>query len=128
MLPPVIEVVTMFVEDLAATRRFYQEVFDPAVLFEDEACAVLQFAGMAVNLLRVENAPELVTPKSVGSPMGGPRVMFTINVEDCRAAHAELVAKGVAFLNGPIDRSWGRRTAAFADPSGNVWEIAQEIR
>jgi uncharacterized glyoxalase superfamily protein PhnB len=31
----------------------------------------------------------------------------------------------VALLNGPIDRPWGRRTAAFADPAGNVWEIAQ---
>jgi uncharacterized glyoxalase superfamily protein PhnB len=54
--------------------------------------------------------------------------MFTVKVEDCNKAHAELVAKGIAFLNGPIDRPWGRRTAAFADPSGHVWEIAQEIR
>jgi len=35
------------------------------------------------------------------------------------------VAHGVTLLNGPVDRPWGRRTAAFADPSGNVWEVAQ---
>lgn len=128
MLPTAIEVVTVFVEDLGRARRFYQEVFAPVVLFEDEAGVVLQFAGMAVNILRIEDAPELVTPKQVGKPQDGPRVMFTVKVEDCRTAHAELVAKGVEFLNGPIDRPWGRRTAAFADPSGNVWEIAQEIR
>lgn len=128
MLPTAIEVVTLFVDDLDSARTFYREVFAPEVLFEDEAGAVLRFAGMAVNLLRIEEAPELVTPRPVGADQDGPRVMFTVKVEDCRAAYAELAAKGVAFLNGPIERPWGRRTAAFADPSGNVWEIAEEIR
>ena len=127
MLPAAIEVVTLFVDDLGSTRKFYEDVFAPDVLFEDEAGVVLRFAGMAVNLLRIENAPELVARKTVGTPKDGPRVMFTVKVEDCRKAHAELVAKGVAFLNGPIDRPWGRCTAAFADPSGNVWEIAEEL-
>lgn len=127
MLPAAIEVVTLFVDDLGSARKFYEDVFAPDVLFEDKAGAVLRFAGMAVNILRIENAPELVAPKTVGTPKDGPRVMFTAKVEDCRKAHAELVAKGVAFLNGPIDRPWGRRTAAFADPSGNVWEIAEEL-
>jgi uncharacterized glyoxalase superfamily protein PhnB len=31
------------------------------------------------------------------------------------------------LLNGPIDRPWGRRTAAFADPAGHLWEVAQEL-
>jgi uncharacterized glyoxalase superfamily protein PhnB len=42
-------------------------------------------------------------------------------------ACSRLRAIGVELLNGPIDRPWGRRTAAFADPSGHVWEIAQLI-
>ena len=35
-------------------------------------------------------------------------------------------ARGVELLNGPLDREWGVRTAAFADPDGHVWEVAQE--
>ncbi len=31
---------------------------------------------------------------------------------------------GVKLLNGPVDRPWGPRTATFADPAGNIWEIA----
>jgi uncharacterized glyoxalase superfamily protein PhnB len=31
----------------------------------------------------------------------------------------------VKLLNGPMDRPWGIRTAAFADPAGHVWEIAK---
>ncbi|HEY8944741.1 MAG TPA: VOC family protein [Polyangiaceae bacterium] len=127
MIPAAIEVVTLFVDDLDASRRFYEDVFAPDVLFEDEAGVVLAFAGMAVNLLRIDAAPELVTPRQVGTRDDGPRFMLTVKVADCRAAHDELVAKGVGFLNGPADRPWGRRTAAFADPSGVVWEIAQEI-
>lgn len=127
MLPAAIEVLTLFVEDLPATRTFYQSVFAPEVLFEDEAGAVLKFSGMAVNLLQASAAPELVVPTPIGSPQAGPRMLLTINVKSCDAACADLAAKGIALLNGPIDRPWGRRTAAFADPAGNVWEVAEEI-
>jgi catechol 2,3-dioxygenase-like lactoylglutathione lyase family enzyme len=127
MLPAAIEVVTLFVEDLPATRAFYQSVFAPEVLFEDEAGAVLKFSGIAVNLLQASAARELVTPTPIGSPQAGPRMLLTINVKSCDAACADLASKGIALLNGPIDRPWGRRTASFADPAGNVWEVAEEL-
>jgi uncharacterized glyoxalase superfamily protein PhnB len=38
---------------------------------------------------------------------------------------ADLTSRGVKLLNGPMDRPWGIRTAAFADPAGHVWEIAR---
>ena len=38
---------------------------------------------------------------------------------------AELAGRGVKFLNGPMDRPWGIRTACFADPAGHIWEIAK---
>jgi uncharacterized glyoxalase superfamily protein PhnB len=53
--------------------------------------------------------------------------MLTILVEDVDAIFRQLSGRGVAFLNGPVDREWGRRTAAFADPSGNLWEIAHKL-
>ena len=59
--------------------------------------------------------------------MPGARVLLTIKVADVDAVCATLQARGVTLLNGPIDRPWGRRTAAFADPSGHVWEVAQEL-
>ena len=40
---------------------------------------------------------------------------------------AELDARGVALLNGPMNREWGVRTASFTDPAGNIWEIAQQL-
>jgi catechol 2,3-dioxygenase-like lactoylglutathione lyase family enzyme len=35
--------------------------------------------------------------------------------------------RGVDLLNGPMNREWGVRTAAFTDPDGHIWEIAQEL-
>ena len=52
-------------------------------------------------------------------------MQFTIGVDDVDAMCAELAKRGVELLNGPIDRPWGVRTAAFRDPAGHVWEIAK---
>jgi catechol 2,3-dioxygenase-like lactoylglutathione lyase family enzyme len=62
------------------------------------------------------------------APAGaGSRLQLTIGVEDTDAACAELATQGVELLNGPVDRPWGVRTAAFADPDGHVWEVAGKI-
>ena len=53
--------------------------------------------------------------------------VMTIEVSDVDEVCEDLSRRGVELLNGPIDRSWGRRTASFVDPAGHVWEIAQSI-
>ena len=52
-------------------------------------------------------------------------MVFTIQVDDVDAMCAELTARGVVLLNGPMDRPWGIRTASFRDPGGHIWEIAR---
>ncbi|MFK4811141.1 VOC family protein [Devosia sp. ZW T5_3] len=122
-----IEVVTLFVEDIAAAKAFYQKVFAAEIIGEDPVSALLKFSGAMLNLLAASQAPELVTPSPVGAATSGARMLLTVRVDDVNATYADLQSRGVTFLNGPMDRHWGRRTAAFADPSGHVWEIAQEI-
>lgn len=122
-----IEVITLFVEDIGEARSFYQTVFAPEIVYQDDVSAVLKFAGTMVNLLQSTQAPELVTPSAVAKPQSGSRMLLTIRVDNTDAVCAELRGRGVTLLNGPIDRPWGRRTAAFADPSGHVWEIAEEL-
>ena len=123
-----VETVTLFVEDLAAARRFYESVFGPKLLFEDEVSAVYRLGGLMLNLLAAAEAPELVAPAPIGRPDQGPRLLFTIVVADVYATCAALKRQGVALLNGPIDRPWGRRTAAFRDPAGTAWEVAQVLQ
>lgn len=122
-----IEVITLFVGDIDQAKAFYKRVFAAEVVFEDDVSSVLKFSGLMVNLLLDTQAPTLVAPSAVAPAGAGSRMMLTIKVDDVDSACAELAERGVALLNGPIDRPWGRRTAAFADPSGHVWEIAQEL-
>lgn len=119
--------ITLFVEDIEAAKRFYREVFDLPVAFEDDNSAVFNFGNTIINLLTVTAAPDLIAPAAVASREAGSRLQLTIQVEDVDALCAELAARGVELLNGPMDRPWGVRTASFRDPGGHIWEIAQGI-
>lgn len=123
--PSGISAITLFAEDLAAMKAFYERAFGLAVHFEDEASAVFNFGNTLINVLVATEAPELIGPAAVASPGSGARFQFTISVDDVDATVAELRERGVEFLNGPLDRPWGIRTAAFQDPAGHVWEIAK---
>jgi catechol 2,3-dioxygenase-like lactoylglutathione lyase family enzyme len=119
--------ITLFVEDLPRTARFYRDVFGLAVLYEDDSSAAFRFGGTVINLLRTEAAHELVEPAPVGGPDAGRRMQLTVWIDDADAVCAQLKEHGVELLNGPVDRPWGKRTAAFADPAGHVWEVAQDL-
>lgn len=122
--PAAISAITLFVEDLDETRQFYVEVFGLTVTYEDADSAVFSFGNTLINLLKSTAAIELVGPATVGEADSGPRMQFTIQVDDVDAMCAELARRGVQLLNGPMDRPWGIRTASFRDPGGHVWEIA----
>ena len=122
--PSGIDAITLFVEDLAAARTFYAEVFGLELIYEDPNSAVFKLGGTIINLLDVKAAPALIEPARVASPDAGSRFQFTIPVEDVDAMCAELTTRGVTLLNGPMDRPWGIRTASFKDPGGHIWEIA----
>lgn len=122
--PGEVAAITLFVEDLAATRKFYMEVFGLPAAYEDDDSAVFDFGNSVVNLLAATAAPELIDPAPVASPDAGSRMQLTIQVEDVDATCADLAHRGVELLNGPMDRPWGIRTASFRDPAGNIWEIA----
>jgi catechol 2,3-dioxygenase-like lactoylglutathione lyase family enzyme len=122
--PRGIGAITLFVEDLAAAKQFYREVFGLPITFEDDNSAVFGFGNTIVNLLKTTAARELIEPAVVAPREAGSRLQLTIQVDDVDATCAELAARGVALLNGPMDRPWGVRTASFRDPGGHVWEIA----
>jgi len=126
--PKGITAITLFVEDLDGTKAFYREVFGLPVLMEDVDSAVFDFGNTVINLLVATAGPELIESAVVGSPDVGARAQLTVTVDDVDAVCNQLRQKGVALLNGPMDRPWGVRTAAFRDPAGHVWEVAQPLK
>jgi lactoylglutathione lyase len=125
--PGPISAITLFVEDLDATKGFYQRVFGLPVVFEDADSAVFRFGSTLINLLRATAANELIQPAAVAPHDAGARYQFTLDVDDVDAMCDELRTRGVELINGPMDRPWGVRTACFADPGGHMWEIAKAI-
>jgi lactoylglutathione lyase len=122
-----LEVITLFVEDLASAKAFYNDIFGLETIYQDDVSAVVKLQSLMINLLQISEAGDMMKPASVAGAGSGARPLMTIKVEDATAVCAELKQHSVALLNGPIDRPWGRRTASFADPAGNVWEIAQDL-
>lgn len=117
--------ITLFTEDLAASKQFYQDAFGLSLVFEDPNSAVFQIGETLINVLDVKAAPELVEPAKVAGHDSGARLVFTIHVDDVDALCAELTSRGIQLINGPMDRPWGVRTASFSDPGGHIWEIAK---
>jgi len=123
-VPKQLAAVTLFVDDLNVTKRFYEKVFGLPLHWSDENSAVFLFGDTMINLLQVSEAPELIEPGVVAPSSSGSRFQFTIGVDDVDATCEELQRRGVVLLNGPMDRPWGIRTASFLDPAGHIWEIA----
>jgi catechol 2,3-dioxygenase-like lactoylglutathione lyase family enzyme len=119
--------ITLFVEDVAASREFYRKVFELEPFDDGEANVGFRLTDQYFFLTVSSNASEMIAPLAAGSAGNGPRHVFAIIVEDVDAVAAELRDKGVALINGPEDRFWGMRTLNFADPDGYVWEIATEL-
>lgn len=119
--------ITLFVEDLEASKSFYEDAFGLSVMFEDDNSAAFNFGNTIINLLKAPAADELIAPAAVGGADAGARAQLTVWVDDADATCKELGDRGVELLNGPMDRPWGLRTAAFADPAGHIWEVAQGL-
>jgi catechol 2,3-dioxygenase-like lactoylglutathione lyase family enzyme len=120
--------ITMFIEDRDRAKAFYERALDASPVYEDDNSVEFKLENIVVNLLVSREAHDLIQPAPVAEPGTGSRFQLTVWVDDTDAACRELGRRGIELLNGPMDRPWGLRTAAFADPDGHVWEMAAEIR
>lgn len=121
-------VITLFVGDPRRSKAFYAKAFGLDAEYEDETSAVFRFENILINVVAraAVTADGLIAPAAVADG-GSASSLLTIWVESTDAAYAELAGRGVEFVNGPLDRPWGVRTAAFVDPDGHAWEIAQQL-
>jgi lactoylglutathione lyase len=120
-------VITLFVADPQASKAFYARVLDTEAVWEDANSVVFKLdKGMMINLLqRGEPVETLLGP--VPAADSGASFLLTVWVDDCDSEYEKLTARGASFTGRPIDRPWGVRTAAFVDPDGFLWEIAQQL-
>lgn len=120
-----IETITLFVDDLSQARDFYRSTLGLDLIFEDADSAVFRVGATMINLLVAAAAGDLIAPARVAGAEAGHRMLLTVRVDAIDDHYADLSARGVQFVTPPTDQPWGRRTAAFRDPAGHLWELAQ---
>jgi len=118
----------LFVNDLEKCMKFYQDILGLKVIFSDDHSAAYKMEDHDFVLLKLSAAIEMVGEDAIDIHKGvGHRVLLCVGVEDVDASYEEFTAKGLQFLKPPKDQAWGRRTAYFADPEGNLWELWHEL-
>jgi uncharacterized protein len=121
-----LSVVTLGVHDLGAMKAFYQGLgWETSSAAEDFAAFPLGGAVLClyeVALLAEEAAGE--TPAATVAFKGFTLAVNVAEREEVDSSLAAAVGAGARLLAEPTDREWGGRSAYFADPEGNAWEIA----
>jgi len=117
----------LVVSDVERSRDFWRDVVGAEVHREyGGTSCVLRLAGAWI-LLVTGGGPTADKPTvTFVAPSSADSVdhAFTMRVADCRAAHAELVARGATFLTPPLESEWEVR-AFFRDPDGHLLEISE---
>lgn len=121
----------VIVRDLATYTAFYRDTFGLEVRESESTpdSVSFQMDNVSFFLLEARGAAQMISSQPLDLEFAGsPRVLLAAGVEDVDAAYQTLIAKGVRFLRPPTDQPWGLRTAYFADPEGNLWEINHSIK
>jgi catechol 2,3-dioxygenase-like lactoylglutathione lyase family enzyme len=120
----------LVVTDLARSVAWYRDVLGADLVGEyGGTSAVFRLVGSWL-LLVIGGGPTADKPTvTMAAPPepDQPSAELIVAVPDCRAAHAELGARGAVFLADPVEYPWEIR-AFFRDPDGHLFEISQRKR
>ena len=116
----------LVVHDLEKCMAFYQDILGLKVLFTDDVSAAYKIEDHDLVVLKEAAAAEMVGAEALEVGKGS-RVILCLGVENVDATYEALTAKGAKGIRPPKSQAWGRRTAYFADPDGNLWELWHEL-
>lgn len=116
----------LVVEDTAASRDWYATVLDASIHGEYGTSVVMELLGNWLLLVEGGDPTEDKPTVAFAPPDAPDRVSTQIifRVQDCRAMHDLLSARGADFLTAPLDRG-GEIRAFFRDPDGHLFEISE---
>ncbi len=126
MIPARASVITLGARDFHALRRFYVGL-GWGLAVDLEGFAALETRGAVLALFPLD---ELAADggTSAAAPTSGMRgFTIAINVDRRDEVDETIVAvrtAGGRISKEPVDAEWGGRSAYFADPEENYWEVA----
>lgn len=124
--PPLANMITLGVQDLARERDFYQRLGWPVVLDTDDF-VVFELRGAVLALFpREQLARDAHTqPAPAGTGIASSVIIIVDRAEDVDELADQARAAGATLTKPPTDAEFFQgRDAYFADPEDNYWEIA----
>ena len=120
-----IDYTVIFVRDMAAMRRFYQDILGFPLLRElSPGWIEYRLGGNTLVLARPSRtAADVPTPNGSASL----QLAFKVSAAEVDQCADELVRQGVNLLSPPTDQVFGHRTLFFRDPDGNLLEVFADI-
>ena len=120
-----IDYTVIFVRDMAAMRRFYEDVL-AFPLLRELSTNWIEY-GLGGNTLALARPRR--TAADAPTPLGSAslQLAFRVSAAEVDQCADELVRHGVELLSPPTDQPFGHRTLFFRDPDGNLLEIYAEI-
>jgi catechol 2,3-dioxygenase-like lactoylglutathione lyase family enzyme len=121
-----IDYTVIFARDLAAMRRFYEDILGFPLIRELSPRWIEYRVGNNTLALATPSrtAADPPTPKGSASL----QLAFKVSPPEVDQCADELARRGVALLSPPTDQSFGHRTLFFRDPDGNLLEVFADIQ
>ena len=120
-----ISIVTLGVEDLAASTAFYESIGWRNTTASQDSVTFLQGHSVVLGLYGRAALAEDAEVDPAGSGFRG--VSLAINLESEAAVDAffdKAVSCGAAATKKPQKVFWGGYSGYFSDPDGHLWEVA----
>lgn len=127
-MEPRISLVTLGVEDLARSTRFYTEGLGlPTTRSPEDGIVFFQLRGTILALYPYRSLAEDIAPgfDAPRSRFGGVTLAHNVRTrEEVDEVLATALRAGAQLLKPAQDTSWGGYAGYFADPDGYPWEVA----
>lgn len=124
-VPARLDIVTLGVSDMEASRRFYAGLGWEETTASTEQIRWFRTGGPYVGLFPLD---ELAGDAAVAPDRGGfPGLTFAINLPsepDVDAALDAAARAGGTIVKPAQHAEWGGYSGYFADPDGYLWEVA----
>lgn len=123
---PRLTMIGLGVNDLAVSRNFYENILELSpTASSNEDIIFYQLNGFLLSL----HPRQLLAEDAGVDPEGSGFRGFTLahNLRSDREVDAffdNLKTKGVRIVKPPVKVFWGGYSGYFADPDGNLWEVA----
>jgi catechol 2,3-dioxygenase-like lactoylglutathione lyase family enzyme len=120
-----VDYTVVFVRDMAAMRRFYEDVLGFSRIRELSPRWIEYRVGDNTLALATPGLTAGDAPTPTGS--ASLQLAFRVPASEVDQCAAELVRQGIQLLSPPTDQVFGHRTLFFRDPDGNLLEVFADI-